>query len=975
MIGGKKVSHNLLMSIRKRKSRNTVLLLSVLIVCTLLLVSSTALAYNFSVTDVEVDAKQIKAYVVLQKDGFAYVSYYMNFSIISGSLSYITITQQEGITDYGVSVFVDNQEINEYTIEKYETGFRLVFDPKISAPSELFIRVFYKTGMRLVYRDNDKAFMIWYPITFPDTIELYETSVIWQNLPLNTSQYNTTTMGIYQSTAEEFDFQVGNLTLTNWDTYVPMAYLLGNQTYFGVFANKTNVAPNINIPLEYAVNIKYFDLPTSGESEPVHEIPPYQYTPPSESTSESSTTFTLPPFFLEIFGVTVAVMAVVLGYNVIKPHLEVRRLRNKLRKMGLIIKDSDSYSFLIALDKIVSSPEFQKLYKEGKLTGAELRIDKNKDGVYTIQDVELVVLEKLRSYYTEKIINYFATITTGILSLRDQLLQMDPYKLEEIYENRDKIKEMIMTGFIKFEEIIQHPSQIDSYWEEYHKTLEFRLTVLPPQFRNLPLNQIRHIKEAYDSPYVQEMIKAGLVTWNDLLRPLPELYEQWKSWKRELALKELRKYGITSIPPDVTVKEMMNAIEKAKMPEFKFLVEKNVIKPEEIFYYSADDLKYMHKYVLSTGTRDAPTIIFEKAVQETQVPQLDPVEYAIFRQENASTILTMILASMVRKQYIEVLEYSSQGFRVNALTHVCPFCNEKLPPLYYSMCLTCETVGHSEHLVDSTGHCKVCGDKAKIIRIQPTYYEQMLYELAKDGFLSIQDLQSVLDVIAKRVQNIVWRADWTAITQQHEEYIDRQWTYLRRNRYYPYYYYYNSYYYTDNGTYWNWMWYWLSRNHDRYYREIMKPLEEAKRQAGRAVGDISRTVKIPTPPETEKVLENISKVPESIQQAISRGGEGIPFKFQIPSSLQRFYEVLGKTKPEDLISGTRNALEEISKQFSNSFAQFSRKITQVISSCVTHDDCHSACHSACHSNCHSACHSACVWSACHSACHSAGGWG
>ena len=961
--------------LRRGKSKKIVSLLSLSLVCILLLTSLTVSAYNFSTTDVTVNAKYVDAYVVLQSDGFGYVTYYMNFSIVSGSLSYITITQQEGITSYSVSAYVNDQEINSFTLEKYETGFRIVFDPKISAPANLSLRILYKTGMRLVYRNGDTAFMVWYPITFPDVIEFYEVSVIWENLPLNSSQYNTTTMGIYQNTTDEFDFRVGNLTLSNWDGYMPIAYILGNQTYFGVYANKTDVPPNANIPLEYAVNIKYFNLPTSGGTEPVHETPPYQYTPPEQTSTGPSVGFTLGSYFLLMFVGTFVIVGVVMVGVALKPRFEIRGLRKKLRKMGLIIKDSDSPAFLRALEKIVSSPEFQKLYKEGKLTGAELRIDKNKDGVYTIDDVQLVVAEKLRMYYTEKIIDYFATVVTGIISLRERLLQIDPYLLDKIYENRDKIKEMLVTGFLTFNEIVQHPSQIDSYWREYHEVLEFRLTSLPPQFRNLPLSQVRHIKEAYDSPQVQELIRNGMVTWDDLLKPLPKLYEIWKSWKREIALKELQKYGITSIPPDVTVKEMMNSIEKAKMPEFKFLVEKNVIKPEEIFYYSAEDLKYMYKYALSTGTRDAPTIIFEKAVQETQIPQLDPVEYAIFRQENASTILTMILASMVRKQYIEVLEYSPEGFRVNALSHKCPFCYEPLPPLYYSMCLTCETVGHSEHIVDSTGHCKVCGDKAKIVRIEPTYYEQMLYELAKDGFLSVQDLQSVLDVIAKRVQNIVWRADWTAIKQQHEQYIDRQWNYLRQTRYYPYYYYYNSYYYTDNGTYWNWMWYWLSKNHDKYYREIMKPLEGAQKQARKTIEDIGRTVKIPTPPETEKVLESIAKVPESIQKAISSGGAGVPFKFQIPGSLQRFYEVLGKTKPEDIIAGTRNALQEISNNISNSFEQFSRKITQVVSSCVTHDDCHSACHSACHSNCHSACHSACVWSACHSACHSAGGWG
>ena len=388
---------------------------------------------------------------------------------------------------------------------------------------------------------------------------------------------------------------------------------------------------------------------------------------------------------------------------------------------------------------------------------------------------------------------------------------------------------------------------------------------------------------------------------------------------------------------------LAQALEKIKMPEYQFLLANGTLHPDHVFYYTPEEIVYMSGYAKRTGVRDAPTIIFERAVHEEEVPQLDPVEYAIFIQEKASKIVTMLVTSAVRKKYIEILDSSEKGFTVRVLRNRCAICKKPLPKFNFYMCLTCESTGHLQHLVDENGFCRICGDKAKVIEIKPKYYEKLLVELAEDGFLSVEDLQQVLDVIAKRVQNMVWRADWNKIRKKHEQYIRRQW-YRVYHSPYPYYYYYRGYYYRNGGMDWLWMWLWL----DKEYQKLFDGIRNLIPQPG--------NFKLPEPPSW--LPDEFKKLPEFAHHQITEAME----KFVIPKSIEELAKSL-KLNVEEMVSRLENATDLISKQLTNNFENFSKKITELISSCVTHDDCHSACHSAC------------VWSACHSACHSAGGWG
>lgn len=882
-------------------------------------------------SDLQVELISVDSIVVAKEDGYAAVFYYINLEVVSGTLHYISMEAAEGIKNCYANATVDGANYTDHiSLELEDETLRINFDVSVDAPAEVKLFVRYDSTKRVVgvTDDGETAYLFWYPVTFPDSGANYTAQIVFYSVPLNDNDFNHTTLGVYQNATDRIGFQVGQATLDNWDKYTPMAYYLGETPYFSVRVFKANVPADAEIPVEFALKSEYFDIPAG--TKPLEE----------------KTFFDRYGILIFSFGslIFVAMVAYALSFSM-KTWFHRRKLRKELEKKGIRTAGTDSIEFLEALHNVVNSEEYKMLLAEGEIRPEELRIDYDRDSVLEPEDVTMFITDKLREHYINKLVPEFVKISAiNPSEAREMLKYANPYALEYLYRNLERARTMLKAGFIKVEEILQHPSQLDRFWNEYLSTLRFIDTTLPAEYRNLDLYTIRMMKEAYENENVQEMMRAGLVSWEDLRKyTLPQLLEKWRTWKKEILSKELRKHGIKNIPKTASVKDLQQALEKIKMPEYQFLLANGTLHPDHVFYYTPEEIVYMSGYAKRTGVRDAPTIIFERAVHEEEVPQLDPVEYAIFIQEKASKIVTMLVTSAVRKKYIEILDSSEKGFTVRVLRNRCAICNKPLPKFNFYMCLTCESTGHLQHLVDENGFCRICGDKAKVIEIKPKYYEKLLVELAEDGFLSVEDLQQVLDVIAKRVQNMVWRADWNKIRKKHEQYIRRQW-YRVYHSPYPYYYYYRGYYYRNGGMDWLWMWLWL----DKEYQKLFDGIRNLIPQPG--------NFKLPEPPSW--LPDEFKKLPEFAHHQITEAME----KFVIPKSIEELAKSL-KLNVEEMVSQLENATDLISKQLTNNFENFSKKITELISSCVTHDDCHSACHSAC------------VWSACHSACHSAGGWG
>ncbi|MCD6484919.1 MAG: hypothetical protein J7L47_07415 [Candidatus Odinarchaeota archaeon] len=954
------------MGINNKQKRQLIVFSLGLLLLGMLLIVNVPSTVAISQDQLQVELNQVDAVVVTNKQGYAAVSYYIYLEVVEGTLHYINVEATEGITNYYVNATVNNESYTHISTSYSEGKLTINFDDGIEAPANVTIFLNYDSTTRIVGVANDTAYLVWYPITFPDSGALYHAQIVWQNIPLGENDYNHTSLGVYQNFTDSIGFTVGSLTLENWDSYMPLAFFINGTPYFSVLSTKSNVPADANIPVEYAVNKSFFEI--LEEEEP--------YTPPEEPQEDTLEAF-ISSILAEIFApISIPILGpiprvyiiillillfstslVVIRSEPTKRYFRRRKLVNELKKHGIITRGSDSIEFLEALLYAVKSEGYQELLKHGAIRPEELRVDYDRDQVLEAEDVNQFLVDRLKTFFSEKIVNELSqVISLDPWRTRQVLIEFDPYKLDILYKNLDKAKIMLVNRFISLDELLMHPSQVSKLWLGYKETLRFRDTILPYELRSLDMAKIRQIKEAYENPQIQEMLSAGLISWDDLQKyTLPQLLNKWTRWKKETLSIELQRYGITRIPENATVKDLQLALEKAKTREFQYLVQNNIITPDEVFYYGSEDLKYMAEYASRTGVKDAPTIIFERAVQSEGVPQLDPVEYAVFNQEMVSKIVTMILMSAVRKRLIDVIEASEAGFRVTVLRHICAVCKRPVGRTNFHMCLTCESVGHKEHLIDETGHCRICGDKAKIVEIKPTYYEKYLMDLAEDGFLSKDDLQKVLDLIAKRVQNLVWRADWNKIRERHQYFINRQWYHVYHSPM-PTYYYYHGYYYYNDSMNWLWLWLWLHEQHDKFYEGLKRLIQKP--------GQI-KPPKLPI-----EIPEEYRKIPEQMYRQITESMK----QFQIPRSMVDFFEKLNKPTDE-LISGLQNVFDEVANQLNNKFREFADKITNYVHSCVTHDDCHSACHSACHSNCHSACHSACVWSACHSACHSAGGWG
>lgn len=919
----------------------------------ILLVIPMASATTFSNNDLTVELLTVDTTVVVHENGFAYVSYRIHLQVTSGTLHYITMEATEGIQKYSIEATVNNQSITDsLSSEKDGDTLKIYLGDGVDAPADVLLEVNYYSTKRIVgvTDDGKTAYVVWYPITFPDSGANYTALLVFHSIKLNSSDYDPNTGGVYQNATDKIGFTVGKLTLDNWDKYVPVAVIVDNVAYFGVRVYKNNVLANDNIPVEFAFDSHYFDVPAGTE--------PYE-----ESFLDKVTGFI--NWYVNLFSTdpdTAISITIVAGLGIlflavlIYPSLksfsqnmseffEKRKIINSLRKLGINVSKNDPIDFLKEMYRITQTPEFKELLASKSIDPSELKVDYDQDGVYEPSDVVQFFTDKLREYYINKIVPEISIATgTSPQELRNLMRYANPYNLKKLLDNIDKAKKLIREGFASVEEILTHPGQIESLWEEYLNVLSFKENVLPPMYRNYDMRSIRNAYESYNDQRIIELISNGLVTWDDLLQKShKELVMQWTEWKKRILSQELYKAGVTEIPEGASIKDLQQALEKLKMPEVWKLNKLGILSPNQVFFYTPEQIKYMAKYAETSGVRDAPTIIFEQAISSEQLPQLDPVEYAIFRQEDASTIISLLITSAVQKKYIEVIDSNEQGMIVRTLRHTCPICNAPMPKLEYDMCLTCGTVGHKEHLIDENGYCRICGDKAKIIHVTPKYYEKMLVSLAEDGFLSVADLQSVLDIIARRVQNLVWRADWSKIRKEHERYIRRSWYHVYDSPY-PYYYYYRGYTYRDGELEWTWLW----LNLDKEKQKFFEGLKQLIPRDGKLIPD-----KLP-----DWLPEEIREAPKWAHREITKAME----QYLIPPQFKDLAKAL-KLDAQKILFQLENIPLVISRQLSNNFTSFARKVTEIVNSCVSHDDCHSACHSAC------------VWSACHSACHSAGGWG
>jgi len=94
---------------------------------------------------------------------------------------------------------------------------------------------------------GDIAYVVWYPVTFPDSGANYTVLLVFQSITLKQGEYDPKTFGVYQNATERIGFKVGNMTLNNWDKYVPLAVVINNASYFGVHVYKENVPANAKL--------------------------------------------------------------------------------------------------------------------------------------------------------------------------------------------------------------------------------------------------------------------------------------------------------------------------------------------------------------------------------------------------------------------------------------------------------------------------------------------------------------------------------------------------------------------------------------------------------------------------------------------------------------------------------------------------------------------------------------------------------